>query len=130
MFMISDKTKSEKEKTLEKKPISFKKNKKGKLVKEKTKKSSSGFLKRITYYLSYKIAIILILWISILYFITGKNQVEIYFIFIFIGMLISRELSDNLANRSLKHRLDAFIVIFILAYIVIIFDKIKDILKL
>ena len=112
LFLISDKTKSDREKT----PLKD--------------KPSNKLFKNKSNFLSLKIAIILIVWILILFFLTGSTDVEIYFIFVFIGILIARELTDNLASKPLKHRLNVFIVIFLLAYIVIIFDKIKDILDL
>jgi hypothetical protein len=129
LVIISDSTISEEEKKLVKKSVSFKKDKKGKLIKTKNFLSLRS-IKNIFKFLHYKIAIILIIWILILFFITGSRQVEIFFIFIFIGMLIIRELTENCATKSLKYRLDAFIVVFLIAYVVLIIDKIINILSM
>jgi len=131
MSIMSNTTSSEQENTLAEKPIPFKKNKKENLIKQKTNKIlSHRFIKNISQSLSDKIAIILILWILLLFIITGETQVEIFFILIFIGMLIIRELTDNLATIPLKHRLNAFIIVFLLAYIVIISEKMINILNM
>lgn len=77
--------------------------------------------------LSNRISIVLILWTLLLYVITA--DLEIYFILIFIGVLITRELTDLYTSNMYKKRLNAYIVIFLFTYIVLITQKIIEILS-
>ncbi len=76
--------------------------------------------------LSNRISIVLILW-TLLLFVISK-EIEIYFILIFIGILITRELTDLYTTNLYKKRLNAFIIIFLLTYAVLIYQKIMEIL--
>jgi len=77
--------------------------------------------------LSNRISIVLILWTLLLYVITA--DLEIYFILIFIGVLITRELTDLYTSNLYKKRLNAYIIIFLFTYIVLITQKIMEILS-
>lgn len=77
--------------------------------------------------LSNRISIILILWTLFLFIIT--TNLEIYFILIFIGVLITRELTDLYTSNMYKKRLNAYIIIFLFTYIVLITQKIMEILS-
>jgi len=77
--------------------------------------------------LSNKISIILIIWTLILYVITA--DLEIYFILIFIGTIITRELTDRYTSNMYKKRLDAYIIIFLFTYTILISQKIIEILS-
>jgi hypothetical protein len=92
--------------------------------------SINNFYKYISSSLSIKIALVLIVWTLLLYNITGENQVEIFFILVFIGFIIVRELTENHSTISIKHRLDGFIIIFFLAYAILVSEKIINILAL
>lgn len=95
----------------------------------------SAFIKKVkTMYqrikdvpLSNRISIVLILWTLLLYVITA--DLEIYFILIFIGVLITRELTDLYTSNMYKKLLNAYIVIFLFTYIVLITQKIIEILS-
>lgn len=76
--------------------------------------------------LTNRISIVLILWTLLLYGITVN--VEIYFILIFIGVLITRELTDLYTSKTFKTRLNAYIAIFLFTYIMLISQKIMQIL--
>ena len=78
--------------------------------------------------ISEKIALIISLWILFTLLITGDGNFEIFFILIFIGVLVVRELTDVFINSELKDRMNVFIYIFILIFIVIVGRKIIDIL--
>ena len=76
--------------------------------------------------LSNRISIVLIFWTLLLFVITA--DLEIYFILIFIGVLITRELTDLYTSKTYKTRLNAYIVIFLFTYIILISQKIMEIL--
>lgn len=77
--------------------------------------------------LSNKISIILIIWTLTLYVITA--DLEIYFILIFIGTIITRELTDRYTSNMYKKRLNTYIIIFFFTYTILISQKIIEILS-
>jgi len=80
--------------------------------------------------MSEKITLIIAIWILIVLIITGNTNLEIFFILIFIGVLIIRELSDVFTSTNLKDRMNLFIYFFILIFIVIVGQKILTILNI
>ena len=53
-------------------------------------------------FMSEKITLIIAGWIILVLFITGDSNLEIFFIMIFIGVLIVRELTDVFTTINLK----------------------------
>lgn len=80
--------------------------------------------------ISEKISLILTIWILIVLFITGDANLEIFFILIFIGVLILRELTDVFTTINLKDRMNIFIYLFIFIFIVIVGKKIINVLSI
>ena len=79
--------------------------------------------------MSEKITIVLSIWILFIFIITGDANLEIFFILIFIGILIVRELTDIFTTSDLKDRMNVFIYIFLIIFIVIVGRKMLDILN-
>lgn len=77
--------------------------------------------------LSNRIGIVLILWTLLLYVITA--DVEIFFILIFIGIIITRELTDLYTSVRYKKTLNVYIIIFLFTYGILISQKIIEILS-
>ena len=75
--------------------------------------------------LSTRISIVLILWTLLLFALI--SDIELYFILVFIGILVTRELTDNHTSNTYKKRLDAYLVIFLITYIALLSQKIIDI---
>lgn len=92
--------------------------------KKKTKKS--GY-KHITFLLSEKITLIISIWILFLLLITETSNMEIFFVAIFIGLLVIKELSDEFTSKNLKYNLNIFIFAFLMVFIAIIGKKIISI---
>jgi len=80
--------------------------------------------------MSEKITLAITLWILIVLLITGAGNLEIFFILIFIGVLIIRELSDIFTTNNLKDRMNLFIYFFILIFMIIVGQKILTILNI
>lgn len=80
--------------------------------------------------MSEKITTVIAAWILAVLFITGDANLEIFFVLIFIGVLITRELTDVFTTINLKDRMNIFIYIFILVFIVIVGKKIITILSI
>ena len=76
---------------------------------------------------SNKISIVLILWTLLL--IVFITDIEVYFALIFLGILIAREIADFHTSNMYKKRLNAYIIIFLLVYIVLISQKIIEYLS-
>jgi hypothetical protein len=77
--------------------------------------------------LSNKISIALILWTVLLFIFI--NDIEIYFALLFIGVLITREITDIHTSNTYKKQLDIYIIVFLLLYIVLISQKIIEYLS-
>ena len=80
--------------------------------------------------ISEKIALAIAGWILVVLFITGEANLEIFFILIFIGVLIIRELTDVFTTINLKDRMNMFIYIFLLIFIVIVGKNIISIISI
>jgi len=80
--------------------------------------------------MSEKITLVIAGWILLVLFITGDSNFEIFFILIFIGVLIVRELTDIFTTNNLKDRMNIFIYLFILVFILIVGKKIISVLAI
>jgi len=80
--------------------------------------------------LSEKIALVIAGWILVVLLITGDANLEIFFILIFIGVLIIRELTDVFTTTNLKDRMNMFIYIFLIIFMVIVGKKIISIISI
>ena len=73
------------------------------------------------------ICLILILWTLFVFVVV--NDLEIYIILLFIGILISREITDQYISNTYKMKLNIYILIFLVTYIILISQKIIQILQ-
>lgn len=74
--------------------------------------------------MSEKITLFIILWIIIMLFITGDAALEMFFILIFLGLIIAKELTDRYTVAHLKIRMNLFVLVFLLVFIVFMGKKI------
>ena len=77
-----------------------------------------------------QITLIITAWILVMFYITGitgKANLEMFFILIFIGFLIVKELTYEFTAVHVKNRMNVFISMFIIVFIVIITKKIISI---
>jgi len=74
------------------------------------------------------ICLILILWTLFVFVVV--NDLEIYIILLFIGILITREITDHYISNTYKMKLNLYILIFLVTYVVLISQKIIDILNI
>jgi hypothetical protein len=79
---------------------------------------------------SEKIAIACILTIIFLYLITGVNNLEIFLISIFLGLIIIKELTDELIPKHLKLRLKLFLIAFFAIFMIIVIKRIISIVSI
>jgi hypothetical protein len=78
--------------------------------------------------ISEKITLVIALWILLILLITNDTDLELFFVLIFIGVLIIRALTDVFITTTLKHRMNLFIYLFIVVFMVIVGNKIITIL--
>jgi hypothetical protein len=78
--------------------------------------------------ISEKITLVIALWILLVLLITNDTDLELFFVLIFIGVLIIRALTDVFITTTLKHRMNLFIYLFIVVFMVIVGNKIITIL--
>ena len=80
--------------------------------------------------MSEKITLFVAVWIIVALFITGNADLEIFFVLIFVGMLIVKEFTDRFTTVHIRHRMNVFIYIFAIVFIVIIGEKIISLLDI
>lgn len=78
--------------------------------------------------MSEKITLFIAGWILFVLIITGDANLEIFFILIFIGVLVIRELTDVFSSVNLKDRMNIFIYIFLIIFMVIVGKKVLTII--
>jgi len=83
-----------------------------------------GAIKKMRLPMSEKIALTLIMWILLMFFITRESDLETFFILILIGMLIVKEFSYEYISTRFINRLNIFIFIFVIVFIAIEVKKI------
>lgn len=78
--------------------------------------------------MSEKITLFIAGWILFVLIITGDANLEVFFILIFIGVLIIRELTDVFSSTNLRDRMNIFIYIFLIIFMVIVGKKVLTII--
>ena len=79
---------------------------------------------------SEKITLAITLWILFLFLITGDASLEVFILLIFIGILVIKEFTDIYTTKYFKLRINIFICIFLLIYVVIIAQKILSMINI
>ncbi len=89
-----------------------------------------NFLKK-QFDISEKIAIVLILWILFIYFLTDfEKNLGIFLIFVYLGILVIKVFTNELIPNQLKRRINQFTIAFSGIFIAIIILKIAYVLKI
>jgi hypothetical protein len=71
-----------------------------------------------------------IIWIIFFYLITGNNNLEIFFIFIYLGLLAIKVITSESLYDPFKQRLNIFILTFLLIFIIIVIKRIISIVRI
>jgi len=77
--------------------------------------------------MSEKITLVISMWILSILIIVGNTNLELFFILIFIGILIIRELTDVFIKIDIKERMNLLIYIFLIGFIILVGNKIVNI---
>ena len=81
-------------------------------------------IKKTKLLLSEKITLIIIVWTLFSFFITNDSDLEIFFVLIFIGLLVIKLLTNEFTTLQFKKRLNIFIIVLLIGYIILIAQKI------
>lgn len=81
-------------------------------------------IKKTKLLLTEKITLIIIVWTLFSFFITNDADIEIFFVLIFIGLIVVKQITDEFTTLHLKKRMTIFIIVFLIASIIIIAQKI------
>lgn len=79
---------------------------------------------------SEKITLAIAIWILIALLITKDIDLELFFVIVFIGVLIIRAITDVFITKTLKHRMNIIIYIFIIIFSIIVGNKIITIVNI
>jgi len=79
--------------------------------------------------MSEKITLFIAAWMIIIFLISIEIEFEIFFILILIGFLIVKVFTNNLTLSYLKIRMNIFAYAFFIIFIIIIGNKIINILS-
>ncbi|HUS99526.1 MAG TPA: hypothetical protein VMY59_04320, partial [Candidatus Thermoplasmatota archaeon] len=77
-----------------------------------------------------KIALILILWIILIYVVTGVNDIDIFFIFVYLGILLMKVFSTDYISSRLKQKINVFVIAFLVIFIIVIARRIITIVNI
>jgi len=80
--------------------------------------------------ISEKIAIVLILWIILIYLLTGVNDIDLFVIFVYLGILIMKVFSSELIPFQLKQRMNVFTIAFLFIFILVIIKRILTVVHI
>jgi hypothetical protein len=80
--------------------------------------------------MSEKITLYIVAWMIFLLFIASDTGLEIFFILIIIGFIIIKELTDRFTTSSIKLKMNAFIFIFMIVFVLLIITRIINILEI
>ncbi len=62
-------------------------------------------------------------WIVAMIFIAGDADIEVLIILTFIGLLIAKEFTDRFTTVQLKHRINIFVGVFFIIFVVAVVKK-------
>ena len=80
--------------------------------------------------MSEKITLSVAIWIILALFITGDAELEIFFVLILIGFFIIKEFTDRFTTIHFKHKMNVFIFVFMIVFIVFVGKRIMSILSI
>lgn len=73
---------------------------------------------------SHKVFIAMFVWVMVSVLISLYSGAEVLVTLILIGLLVTRELSDDLLDRELKHRIDFFIYALLVLFAAVVIRRV------
>jgi len=73
---------------------------------------------------SHKVYVAVFIWVVASMLISLYSGVEVLVTLILIGLLVTRELSDDVLDRELKHRVDFFIYALLVVFAAVVIRRV------
>ncbi|RLC74944.1 MAG: hypothetical protein DRI61_15740 [Chloroflexi bacterium] len=89
-----------------------------------TQETNNFSVQQLNLLFSEKLALFLSIFIFIIFLITDAASIELFFILIYLGLLIIKELADEMTPSHVKRRMNIFIIGFFILFTVIIAKRI------
>jgi len=80
--------------------------------------------------ISEKITLCVSAWLFILLFLTGDADLGLFFIFLFLGFLAIKELTDHYTTNMFKFKMNIFIIVFFMIFLFFISQRIITFLEI
>ena len=77
-----------------------------------------------------EITLFIIAWTILTFFITGSADLEIFVVLVILALLITKEIAYGFTPARLKNKLNVLISILLIFFVLIMTDKIIDILNI
>lgn len=90
--------------------------------------TTNSFLEKNKLVISEKIVILIIASTLLLFLITRPGNIEIFLVLLYLSLLIIKELIDEFTPSHVKKRLNIFIIIFFVIFLIIIAERIITII--
>ena len=74
--------------------------------------------------MSEKITLYMAVWMIFLLLITSDVELEIFFILVVLGFIIIKELTDRFTTRLFKYKMNFFIFLFMIVFIILVMARI------
>ena len=76
-----------------------------------------------------EITLFIIAWTIITFFITGSADLEVFVVLVILALIITKEITYGFTPARLKNKLNVLISILLIFFVLIMADKIMDILN-
>jgi len=97
------------------------------LINNSLKKGKKYRILNINLLFSEKLTLVLSIFILFIFLITDTSSLELFFILIYLGILIIKELAKDFTPIYLKRKLNMFVIGFFIIFIIIIINRIMAI---
>lgn len=78
---------------------------------------------------SQKVFIAMFAWVLVAILVGLASGVEVLVTLILVGLLVTRELTDDILHRSLKRRIDVFILALLVVFAAVVANRIMIVLS-
>ena len=97
------------------------------LINNSLKKGKKHRIQNINLLFSEKLALVLNILILFIFLITDTSSLELFFILIYLGLLIIKELTKDFTPIYLERKLNMFVIGFFIIFIIIIIKRVMTI---
>ena len=96
-------------------------------INNSSKKEKKHRIQHINLLFSEKLTLVLSIFILFIFLITDTSSLELFFILIYLGLLIIKELTKDFTPTYLERKLNVFVIGFFIIFIIIIIKRVMAI---